>query len=550
MIILMISINLPSWNLVGSGIADIIIEILIGIETNSVRIFSEIITFGTSIEDLYLEKIILLIIINLAEVNACLIEKEKLMQIILQIINPNIKKKKIKWNPSQFWDIWIYAINALSILVPKMSKQFVDYNGGIRLCMILEWCLDIKFDIKITRSTVICIYNSNIEKFKYYYIKNFISLLLAIGSYIWECIVWCPENLEKFIDYGGIYIILDIIEIVPYCSHCLFLALFTDICDNFFCGPFICTWRGINKEKGLMSLLAKIWREEEIRIKIKKNVNDEELIHINQKQFDAYFTKLIKDSSPAIIDMIGSVRSKIYSIYKIIERDNERYLMAKEHYKILNNNLSLEDKITMSTINMYFALKLGQVWVEIAKFFEQSGITPLGMDGQAIFLITQRYYMWTEMTKERQMRILQSIDKQKDMEEKDEYARIRNSKLIIALNALDELDYIYRTTKRSNMLKKKHEQIKQVNLALKFPEDSDDAHCHRTFQDKIMVTDIFNQHQIISSGLKLNTNLSQMKLKLIPISPYDSYISDKTYSEFSSSSSTYFSNIKKFKEDE
>lgn len=145
-------------------------------------------------------------------------------------------------------------------------------------------------------------------------------------------------------------------------------------------------------------------------------------------------------------------------------------------------------QITMSTINMYFALKLGQVWVEIAKFFEKSGITPLGMDGQAIFLITQRYYMWSEMTKERQARILQSMDKQKDIEEKDEYARIRNSKLIIALDAFDELDYIYRTTKRSNMLKKKHEQIKQVNLALKFPDDSDDAHCHRTFQDKIMVT--------------------------------------------------------------
>lgn len=240
---------------------------------------------------------------------------------------------------------------------------------------------------------------------------------------------------------------------------------------------------------------------------------DEELIHMNQKQwFDSYYTRLAKDSSPAIIDMIGSVRSKIYSIYKIIERDNERYLMAKEHYKILNDDLSLEDKvsytniqfyiiqlifniydliflqITISTINMYFALKLGQVWVEIAKFFEQSGITPLGMDGQAIFLITQRYYMWTEMTKERQIRILQSLDKQKDIEEKDEYARIRNSKLIIALDAFDELDYIYRTTKRSNMLKKKHEQIKQVNLALKFPDDSDDAHCHRTFQDKIMVT--------------------------------------------------------------
>lgn len=51
--------------------------------------------------------------------------------------------------------------------------------------------------------------------------------------------------------------------------------------------------------------------------------------------------------------MIGSVRSKIYSIYKIIERDNERYLMAKEHYKILNNNLSLEDKVSYTNINFY-----------------------------------------------------------------------------------------------------------------------------------------------------------------------------------------------------
>lgn len=73
MIILMISINFPSWNLVGSGIVDIIIEILVGIESNSIRIFSEIITFDTSIEDLYFQKILLLIVIHLAEISTCVI---------------------------------------------------------------------------------------------------------------------------------------------------------------------------------------------------------------------------------------------------------------------------------------------------------------------------------------------------------------------------------------------------------------------------------------------------------------------------------------------
>lgn len=42
------------------------------------------------------------------------------------------------------------------------------------------------------------------------------------------------------------------------------------MCDNYFCGPYLCTWRGIDKKTGLMSLLARMWREEEIRVKVKR----------------------------------------------------------------------------------------------------------------------------------------------------------------------------------------------------------------------------------------------------------------------------------------
>ncbi|XP_017798421.1 PREDICTED: cilia- and flagella-associated protein 69-like [Habropoda laboriosa] len=375
-------------------------------------------------------------------------------------------------------------------------------------------------------------------------------LLLAIGSYIWECIIWCPKNLEKFIEYGAVYILLDIIEIVPYCSQCLFLAIFTDMCDNFFCGPFLSTWRGIDKRTGLMSLLAKVWREEEIRLKVKRNtdgtIKDVKLPQMGHKQWlDTYDTKLSRDISPAINDMIGSIRSKIYSICKIIEKDNERYEIAKERYKILYANLSMEDRITISSMELYFVLKLGQVWIEIAKYFEHVGITPLGMDGQALFLMAQRYYLVGSLSKERQTKIIQSIKKEEEIEEKDEYARIRDSKLIIALDAFDELDYICRTTDRSYMLKKKNEQIQQVNLVLKFPHNSDEAHCHRTFRDKIMVTAIFNQHQTISTGLKSDSHLSQMKMPPL-VSPCDSHIPDIThYSEVPSPSlsSTCFADL-------
>lgn len=61
---------------------------------------------------------------------------------------------------------------------------------------------------------------------------------------------------------------------------------------------------------------------------------------------ETYDSKLEGNISPALVDMIGSVRPKIYSIRKIIERDGDRYEMAKDRYKILYNDLPVEDRVS------------------------------------------------------------------------------------------------------------------------------------------------------------------------------------------------------------
>ncbi|XP_029050719.1 cilia- and flagella-associated protein 69-like isoform X2 [Osmia bicornis bicornis] len=610
-IILVILITFPSWNLVSSGIAEDVIKFFVGVETGTLRVFAENIKFGRSNEDLFFQKILLLTITHLAEVDACifLMKEKKLMRTVLHLVNPNTKECKITWNASQFWNLWTYAINALSVLVPKMPTEFMEYYGTLRLFIILEWCLSTDYNIKIvqnwTKTICTIILNNNsilLEDFREHGVTLLLiklinhiltfdkitmkdqriltlalisierlmkkqrfhqemygdqsitlimellfrciyqkdkeiqvdqRLLLAIGSYIWECILWCPKNLEKFIGYGGVYIILDIIEIIPYPVQCVFLGVFTDMCDNYFCGPYLCTWRGIDKKTGLMSLLARMWREEEIRVKVKRfpdgSVTDEELPQMSNRQWsDTYRIKLTQNISPAVIDMIGSVRSKIYSLRKIIERDQKRYQHAKEHYKILYADLSMEDRITIFNMDLYFKIKLGQIWVEISKYFEQAGITPLGMDGQALFLMTQRYYSWGKLIKNGEQKIIKSVQIAEDIEEKDEYARIRDAKLILALDAFDELDYIYRTTNRSYLLEKKDEQIRQVNAALNFPPNADDAHCHRTFFHKPPITAIYSQHPVIKSSLRSDSNFNQVKC--LPVSPCYSFISDNVCS--------------------
>ncbi|XP_076162248.1 cilia- and flagella-associated protein 69-like isoform X3 [Ptiloglossa arizonensis] len=606
-IILALLVTFPSWNYVSSGIADNVVKFLVAVESGTVRVFSEIVKFGRTNDDLFFQKVLLLTVTQLAKIDACifLMVKRKVMKTILQLVNPSIEEDStVTWSASQFWNLWTYAINALAVLAPKMSKEFVRYDGTIRLLMLLEWSLSTNFDTEIimncTKTICSIILNElinrilNCEKIttkkqriltvvlislerllrkqKFYqemygeqsiiFIMELLfqclyqkdqenqidqRLLLAIGSYIWECIVRCPMNLEKFIKYGAVYIILDVIQIVPYPSRCLFLSVLTDMCDNFFCGPYLCTWRGINKKTGLMALLATIWREEEIRIKVKRYPNDKEFPQMgNQQWLETYGTKLCGDISPSILDMIGSVRSKIYSIRKLIKRDSERYEIAKEHYKILYIDLPKEDRITISHIDLYFKLKLGQVWVEISRYFDQVGVIPLGMDGQAIFLMTQQYYSFVEMIKERQEKIIKSLKRKEEIQEKDEYAKIRDSKLASALDAFDELDYIYRTTNRAYMIKRKNEQIQQINSALNFPSDSSDAHCHRTFVDKTMVTTIYDQHLTIISSLAMDSNLGQTKV--LPISPYRSDTFDDIHSSEISSSPLLNNNLFEIKE--
>lgn len=98
-------------------------------------------------------------------------------------------------------------------------------------------------------------------------------LLLAIGSYVWECMARCLVNLQIFLKNGGLYSMLDIVEIASYPVRCLYLGALIDMCDCTFCGPCLCTWRGADKKTGLMSLLAIVWREEEDRIGIKRRAD-------------------------------------------------------------------------------------------------------------------------------------------------------------------------------------------------------------------------------------------------------------------------------------
>ncbi|KYN15906.1 Uncharacterized protein C7orf63 [Trachymyrmex cornetzi] len=372
-------------------------------------------------------------------------------------------------------------------------------------------------------------------------------LLLAIGAYVWKCIVRCPENLQIFLNGGGLYSVLDIIEVASYPVRCLYLGALTDMCDSIFCGPCLCTWRGADKKTGLMSLFMSIWREEEDRIGIKRradgSIADPEFPQMGTKQWiDTYRFQLTEDASPTIADMLGSVRSKIFSILKIIERDGDKYEIAKKHYKILLEELPTKDHITLCCADMYLRLKLGQMWTELSRYLEQTGVIPLSVDAHLIVHMVQWHHSWGISIEDRQKKLIAMAKRADEILEKDELARIRDSKLAPTLEALDDVDRIRRTTDRSYMLRKKARQRQQVQATLSFPRDADVKQCYRTFSDKTNVTAIFGQHHLIDTPCLKDFRSDFTEISPIsPVSSPDSFRKEVLSSlEVASTSSLFY----------
>ncbi|KAK0094708.1 hypothetical protein PV326_010229 [Microctonus aethiopoides] len=327
-------------------------------------------------------------------------------------------------------------------------------------------------------------------------------LLIAIGSYIGECIVWYPTISKKFIISNGIYLMLDIIENASLFVRNVYFKSLVDLCTSPESIPYVCTWRDKNKKNGFMSLLAKCWREEEIKLNVKRTregcIEDVELPIMKQAQRNSNFhSRTNHDFSPTIVSMIGSIRPKIYSIRKILLTNSELCDKSKEHYRILLEDLPVKDAITFCIIDQFFRFAQGQVWLEVLDYLQQVGVSPLGMDGQMLLVMNQRHRRCAVYVQDRQEKILSDVKRKELIEEQKEFIRIRDATLASALTAAKEMDYIRRTTDENYRLRKKKEQIDQINKALHFPADANVDQCHRTFNDNWNITPISNQNHSV-----------------------------------------------------
>ncbi|KAH0549865.1 hypothetical protein KQX54_015414 [Cotesia glomerata] len=200
-------------------------------------------------------------------------------------------------------------------------------------------------------------------------------LLIGVGTCLWSCIIKFSVTIEKFVEMEGLYSILNLIDQTNHLVQNVYLGLLTDLCLNPHCIPHICTWRSTDKTNTLISLLIRVWKDEEGRIGVKRT----------------------------------------------------------------ENGCIAEDSITFCVVDQFFRFVQGQVWAEVIRYIRESGIIPAGNDGEMLLVMRQRHRKFALYVRDRQKKILRDAKRLEMIKEKNELEKTRNVALISILIGFKKL---------------------------------------------------------------------------------------------------------------
>ncbi|KAK6625578.1 hypothetical protein RUM43_005877 [Polyplax serrata] len=318
-------------------------------------------------------------------------------------------------------------------------------------------------------------------------------IFISFGAFMWETIAWCPSSLPDFTEKGGIYLILDLIEMSTFPVQMFLLGVLVDMADDGKCISSLMTWRG-KEGYGIVDLLIAIWRKEEEINKVHRTkdgvIEDIEMPLMTEEQW--YVTHQIKGShnySPSIAEMMCSARPKIYALFKFLhERHAALRNMSESFYELYLKNVRPSYQVYIPLIDHYLMLKMGEVWFEVLRDTSINGILPTAYDGEVMGTLIDERNIWSARIKTMQEEIMLIQRKNNADKEGELYELLKSNRLSTSLEALAELDYIARTSSRKFQLQKKRKQINDVENSLKILSITPDQNIHRTFMYKTNAT--------------------------------------------------------------
>ncbi|XP_072910673.1 cilia- and flagella-associated protein 69-like isoform X2 [Hemitrygon akajei] len=292
-----------------------------------------------------------------------------------------------------------------------------------------------------------------IEPMKFYSGMGHNKLIVATVDCIWCCIVGCCTTENSFLEMGGIFLLLDLLESSSERIHNLILGTLLELCENSKTICHIKVWRGKN-DSTAPCLLLHLWRHIEKEMRVKRDEHGrildakKSLTGLIQEEYG--ITPLPDNClSPEVIDVSENSRVKIYCIF------------CKLGFEDLPG-LSSNDLITLAIVRHYLDLKVGSVWMEIEKELKQEAIHPISRDAEGLRTITKHYKNVSRRVAQYQTEILENEQKWELLDEHRMYCKIQHNFKQRELSLKSWNEYVARTSNYENLKKAKHLQEQAI----------------------------------------------------------------------------------------
>lgn len=155
-------------------------------------------------------------------------------------------------------------------------------------------------------------------------------------------------------------------------------------------------------------------------------------------------------ASPAIADVTGNMRAKVYG------------LCCKLGFDDMATRLGAADRILLVAVREYCSLKSGEVWAEIEEELTLEGLMPTECDSDCLRLALRANECVVRFVRERQQAVLDSDRSGLLEEEKAHYETWRAHSRTVAKAKVDFEAFLRRTADFEALKAAKTEQIRKI----------------------------------------------------------------------------------------
>lgn len=246
-------------------------------------------------------------------------------------------------------------------------------------------------------------------------------LLLAAADCVWCTVVGNALVEDIFLESGGVFTLLDLLQVCPGNMQGLLLGVVVDLCENPKAIPHVSSWRGSpspSAQTSTWALLAQLWRREETEMAVPRAFmatlagTFQPLMGAEQS---ACGVPPIPSHCPsaAVLDVSENMRAKIYA------------LCCKMRFQYPSDDLSTEDKVTLCVVENYLEFKSGEVWYEVAGELAGERVRPVTPDRECLTDILHSHEEKAEDTLKQQHELIDEQQRTEETEEKSFYDKVR-----------------------------------------------------------------------------------------------------------------------------